>query len=70
MQAPQPYPKSTGRRGGSFIYARKNRGQVHVDESSHPASIPVDALHFEGDPKGPVPPQPFLAASRASPSEE
>ena len=38
MQAPQPYPKSTGRRDGSFIYARKNRGQVHVDESSHPAA--------------------------------
>ena len=27
------------------VYARENRGQVHVDESRNPTSIPVNALH-------------------------
>ena len=70
MQAPRTYLESTERRAGAFVYTRKNRGKMYVDESSHPTGIPVDSLHVRGASKGPMPPQPFLAASRASPAEE
>ena len=45
MQAPRTYLESAEQRGGSVVYTRKNRGKVHVDESSHPTGIPVNSQH-------------------------